>query len=48
MGAISYQSVTGLPVDSTIRDFTYLHWAVHVGLNLQNMYNNRQLVHCAW
>ena len=46
MGAVSYQSIFGLPVDSAIRDYTCLQWVVHIGLNLTNMYKNKQL-NCA-
>ena len=37
MGAISYQSITRLPVNSIIKDYTCLQWVVHVGLNLEKM-----------
>ena len=46
MGAVSYQSVAGLPANSAIGDYTCLQWVVCIGLNLENVCNNKQ-VHCA-
>ena len=34
MTAILYQSATGLPVNSTIKDYAYLQWVVYIDLNL--------------
>ena len=46
-GAVSYQSIAGLPVDSAIKDDTCLQWVVCIGLDLADVYNNKQQVHYA-
>ena len=40
MGAVLYQSIAGLPVNSAIGDYTSLQWVVPVGLNLGKVCNN--------
>ena len=46
MGAILYQNVTGLTIHGAISSYTYFQWVKHVGLDLENVFNNIQLVHC--
>ena len=47
MGAALHHSATGLSVNSVISNYTYLQRALHKGLDLANMCNNKQRVHCA-
>ena len=47
MGAVLYQSATGLPVKSVISDHICLQWVLHIGVDLANVFNDKQQVHCA-
>ena len=40
IGAILYQNITRLHGNGAIGNYTYLQWVVHIGLNLENIFNN--------